>query len=86
MLGTFLIVLAQPMPAAAKDDLPYPWCAVKGDPECTFMTLHQCEESASGAEYAKQIPIFPIAMPGGAAAPLAESDRAGRLDHVVEIS
>ncbi len=48
ILGTFSIVLSMAQPAAAKDDLPYPWCALKGDPECTFMTLQQCEESANG--------------------------------------
>jgi len=42
-----LLWAAQPAPAAARDDLPYPWCAVKGDPECIFMTFQQCEESVN---------------------------------------
>jgi hypothetical protein len=50
---------AQPAAAVAKDDLPYPWCALKGDPECTFMTFQQCEESVDWHGVCESYPNLP---------------------------
>jgi hypothetical protein len=59
-LGLFAVTLGvgRPLPARAQES-PYPWCAVKDDPECIYMTFQQCEESVDWHGICENNPNLP---------------------------